>query len=397
MDQHIPHPELESWRDEFPILQTRTYLNSCSLGPLSRRSMGYLGEFQALWNTMGASAWYELWLGRLDDLRARLAELWNARPGEVALLPSVSAALGTVSTAVDYVHRNRVVVAELDFPTQIYQWMVKPGVELVRVPSDDGIGVPAERWADYIDERTALVATSHVFFSSGYIQDVAAIASTAHAAGALMVVDGYHGPGQFPVDPRALGADVYVGGPLKWLLGGPGIAFLWVRQERLAELEPTIASWFGAHDQFEFQPDRFEFRRDTRRFELGTPAVPTAYTALGGLEIILEVGPHRIRERNAALTSDLIRRGVDAGLQFKTAADPECRSAIVMVRSSDARETVQRLARRGIIVDSRGQYVRVSPHFFNTVAENELVIRALAERGGHLPFAPAAPAADSEP
>jgi kynureninase len=373
----VPHADLEHWRDEFPILQTRTYLNSCSLGPLSRRSMGYLGEFQALWNTMGASAWYELWLGRLDDLRRAVAWLWSAEVDEIALMPSVSAALGAVATAVDRPGRNRVVVAELDFPTQIYQWMVRPGIELVRVPSDDGIGIPAERWAEYIDERTALVVTSHVFFSTGYIQDIERISATARAAGALMVVDGYHAPGQFPVDPRALGVDVYAGGPLKWLLGGPGIAFLWVRRERIQEMEPTIASWFGARDQFLFQPDRFEFRDDARRFELGTPALPTMYTALGGLEIILEADPRRIRERNAALTADLISRLEAAEFEVRAAADPARRSAIVMARVDDAGAAVADLARAGIIVDRRGPYVRISPHFFNRVEENETVVAAL--------------------
>jgi kynureninase len=373
----LPHPELEGWRDEFPILQTRTYLNSCSLGPLSRRSMGYLGEFQALWNTMGASAWYELWLGRLDDLRGRVAELWNARPGEVALMPSVSAALGAASTAVDFRRRNRVVVADLDFPTQIYGWMAKPEVEVVRVPSDDGIGIPAERWAEYVDERTALVVTSHVFFSTGYIQDVRRISEIAHAAGAECWIDGYHAPGQFPVDPRALGADLYVGGPLKWLLGGPGVAFLWVREERLEGMHPTIASWFGADNQFGFEPDVFRFRDDARRFELGTPALPTVYTALGGLEIILDVGPDVIRRRNAALTDDLIGRLRDADFTLRTAEAPERRSAIVMVHSADSGAAVNGLARRGIVVDRRGEFVRISPHFFNTADENEEVVAAL--------------------
>jgi kynureninase len=378
----VPHAELESMRDEFPILQTRTYLNSCSLGPLSRRSMGYAGEFHALWNTMGASAWYELWLGRLDDLRGRVAELWNAGTDEIALMPSVSAALGSIASAVDYGTRNRVVVAELDFPTQIYQWMVRPGIELVRVPSDDGVGIPAERWAEYIDERTALVVTSHVFFSTGYIQEVDRIAATARAAGALMIVDGYHAPGQFPVDPRALGVDAYAGGPLKWLLGGPGLAFLWVRRERVPTLEPTLVSWFGARDQFEFEPDRFRFREDARRFELGTPALPTAYTALGGLELILEAGPSRIRERNAALTEDLAARLERCNAEMRIAREPERRSAIVMVRSRDAGAAVEALGRRGIIVDRRGDYVRVSPHFFNTPSEIEAVADALREHTG---------------
>lgn len=378
----IPYPELERWRTEFPILQTRTYLNSCSLGALSRRSMGYLGEYQALWNTLGASAWYELWLGRLAELRGRVAELWNAEPAEIALLPSVSAALSSIASAVDYSRRNRVVVAELDFPTQIYQWMVKPGVEVVRVPSDDGVGVSPERWAEYVDERTAIVATSHVFYSTGYVQDIARVAEVARAAGALFLVDGYQAAGQIPVDPRALGADVYVAGPLKWLLGGPGMAFLWVRRERIATLEPTIASWFGARDQFEFRADEFQFRDDAARFELGTPALPTMYTALGGLEIVLEVGTARIRERIAALTDDLVARLREAGFTLRIAGAAQQRSGIVMVRAGDSARAVEHLARQGIIVDRRGPYVRISPHFYNTVAENEQAVEALTSLGG---------------
>lgn len=375
----IPHPELEAWRDEFPILQTRTYLNSCSLGALSRRSMGYLGEYQALWNTLGASAWYELWLGRLQQLRGRVAELFNAVPAEIALMPSVSAALGSVASAVDYTRRNKVVVAELDFPTQIYQWLVKPGVEVVRVPSDDGIGIAPERWAEFVDDRTAIVATSHVFYGTGYIQNLAPIAQAARAAGALFLVDGYQAVGQIPVDPRAAGADVYIGGPLKWLCGGPGMAFLWVRQERISELEPTIASWFGARDQFQFRHDAFQFREDAARFELGTPALPTMYTALGGLEIILDVGMARVRERVAALTEHLVAGLQSAGLQLHTASAPERRSGIVMVRVEDSAATVDRLARQNIIVDKRGEFVRVSPHFYNTAAENELLLEAIRE------------------
>jgi kynureninase len=373
----VPHPELERWRTEFPILQTRTYLNSCSLGALSRRSMGYLGEYQALWNTMGASAWYELWMGRIGDLRGKVAELWSARESEVAFSPSVSAALSSVASAVDYGKRNRVVVAELDFPTLVYQWLAKPEVEVVVVPSDDGIGIPPERWAEYVDERTAIVATSHVFYGTGYVQDLQPIAKAAHDAGALFLVDGYQAVGQIPVDPRASGADVYVGGPLKWLLGGPGLAFLWVREERLPELVPTVVSWFGAEDQFAFATDAFRPRADAARFSLGTPAVPTVYTALGGLEIVLEVGMERIRERIDALTEDVVGRLRDAGFELRIAAERERRSGIVMVRVEDSAASVAALAERNIIVDKRGEYVRVSPHFYNTVEENERFVAAL--------------------
>lgn len=375
----IPHPELEAWRREFPILQTRTYLNSCSLGALSTRSMGYLGEYQALWNTLGASAWYELWMGRIGNVLDSLAGLWHARRNEVALSPSVSAAVAAVASSIDYTKRNKVVVADLDFPTLVYQWLARPGIEVVRVPSDDGVGVDPARWAEYVDERTAVVATSHVFYGTGYIQDLAPVRDAARKAGALFLVDGYQAGGQIDVNPREIGADVYVGGPLKWLLGGPGLAYLWVREEVIAELRPTVTSWFGAANQFAFRVDELEYRDDAGRFSLGTPAVPTVYTALGGLEIFVEAGPPRVYERIKALTEDLVARLKDAGFELKCAADAAHRSGIILVRHDDAPGAVQRLALRGIIVDYRAGHVRVSPHFYNTPAENEAFVAALRE------------------
>jgi len=372
-----PHPELEALRSEFPILRTRTYLNSCSLGALSNRSMGYLGEYQALWNTLGASAWYELWTGRIDDLLNRVAWFWNARRSEVALAPSVSGALSSIASCIDYSKRNRVVVAEHDFPTLIYQWLARPDVEVVRVPSDDGIGVDPARWAEYVDERTAVVATSHVFYGTGYVQELAPIAKAARDAGALFLVDGYQAAGQIAVDPRAFDADVYVAGPLKWLLGGPGLAFLWVREEIIDTLRPTAVSWWGAANQFDFRVDALELRPDAGRFSLGTPAIPTIYTALGGIEIFAQAEPRKVFERVKALTEDLVARLDDAGFELKIARDPARRSGIVMVRHADAAGAVHTLANQGIIVDHRAGYVRISPHFYNTVDENAAAVAAL--------------------
>jgi selenocysteine lyase/cysteine desulfurase len=373
----IPHPELEAFRREFPILQTRTYLNSCSLGALGTRSMGYLGEYQALWNTLGASAWYELWMGRIGNLLDRVAWLWNAQRTEVALSPSVSGALASIASSIDYSKRNRVVVADLDFPTLVYQWLARRDVEVVRVRSDDGIGVDPARWAEAVDERTALVATSHVFYGTGYVQDLAPAAKAAKDAGALFVVDGYQASGQIAVDPRALGADVYVGGPLKWLLGGPGLAFLWVRQEIIESLRPTVTSWFGAANQFAFRVDELEYRDDAGRFSLGTPAVSTVYTALGGLEVFAAAGLEKCFARIKALTEHLVARLDEEGFELKMARDPDRRSAIILVRHADAPRAVKTLADRGIIVDYRASYVRVSPHFYNTADENEAFIAAL--------------------
>jgi selenocysteine lyase/cysteine desulfurase len=302
--------------------------------------------------------------------------MWNAQESEIALSPSVSGALSSIASSIDYTKRNKVVVAELDFPTLVYQWLARPDVEVVRVPSDDGIGVPPERWAEYVDERTALVATSHVFYGTGYIQDLSGAAKAARDNGALFLVDGYQAAGQITVDPRAVDADIYVAGPLKWLLGGPGLAYLWVREERIAEMRPTVTSWFGARDQFSFRVDEYEPREDAGRFSLGTPAVPTVYTALGGMEIFAEAGEQAVYERIAGLTADLVGRLEEAKFELKI-ADEAHRSGIVMVRHPDAAGTVARLAKQGIVVDHRAGFVRISPHFYNTEAENELAVAAM--------------------
>ncbi len=366
------------WRAEFPILAHKNYLNSCSLGALSRRALERVSQFHQEWHAYGASAWYELWTSRLLELRQAVAGMIRATEPEIALTASVSAALSSIASCIDYGERPQVVIAELDFPTLGYQWMVRPDVEVVRVPSDDGATIDVARFAEAVTERTAILATSHVFFSTGAIQDLGALARIAHDRGALFVVDAYQSAGQVPIDVRAADADVLITGPLKWLLGGPGLAYLYVRSERIETLVPTIAGWFGAARQFEFDNRAFEFRGDARRFELGTPALPTVHAALGGQSIIDEVGIARIRERNSALTERLIE-GVRAhGFRVRCAPRADQRSAIVMIAHDTPARAVEALAAKGIIVDWRPGHVRVSPHFYNTEAEIDAVIETLA-------------------
>lgn len=369
--------DLVRTRAEFPILTARTYLNSCSLGALSRRSETYLDEFREYWHAMGASAWYEHWLGRIEDLRARVAAFWGATPAETALLPSTSVALSVIAESVEPGARNRVVCSELDFPTLAYQWAVKPGIELVVLRSPDGIRMDPEQYAEAVDERTLFLAASHVFFTTGYVQDLDALAEVAHRAGAWCLIDGYQGMGQVPLDLSETGVDFYTGGPLKWLLGGPGLAYLYVRSDLVQKLEPRITSWFAAEGQFGFDPEGFRYRSDARRFEMGTPALPTVHTALGGQEIVDEVGIERIVERNRRLTGHLVERCLEAGLSLRLPA-PERRSAIIMVRHQDPPGAVAHLSARGIIVDHRPGHVRVSPHFYNTEEELDRCVEALA-------------------
>ena len=369
--------DLSSVRAEFPILARRTYLNSCSLGALSKRSGRYLDEFQDLWHDMGASAWHQHWLSRIEELRIRVADFWGSSATEVACLPSTSAALAMVGESIPTGSRNKVICTELDFPTLPYQWVVKPEIELVVLESPDGIRVDPEQFQAAVDERTLFVATSHVFFATGYVQDISTLARIAHDAGAYCIIDGYQGAGQVPLKLTDTDVDFYTAGPLKWLCGGPGLAYLYVKGELVTQLKPRITSWFATTQQFDFNPRKFEYRPDARRFELGTPALPTVHTALGGQEILDAVGIDQIINLNNELTNHLINKAHDSG--FKIAL-PELdhRSAIIMIPHEDPAGAVAHLAKEGVIVDQRPGFVRISPHFYNIKEEIDQCIEALA-------------------
>lgn len=368
-----------SYRAEFPTLARSTFLNTCSLGALSRRSRAAVGAFLDLWEEHGASAWYRTWLGEAAALRAAFERLVGGAPGSVALAPSVGVALGVVASCYDYARRSRVVTTALDFPTIPHQWLVRPGVELVILPSDDGVGVPLERYAAAIDERTALVATSHVFFTSGYIQPIGEIARLAHAAGAHVLIDGYQAAGQLPVDVVADDLDFYLSGGLKWLLGGPGIVELYARPELIGRLRPTLAGWFGHREQFAFDSEQFEFHDDARRFEVGTPAMAAVYAARAGIDIILELGAARIRARTQALVADLAARLRDIGATLKLPASPAEHAGIVMLRAGDPGSIVRALRERQIVVDYRPGFVRISPYFYNTEDDSATLVAALRD------------------
>ncbi|HTC23177.1 MAG TPA: aminotransferase class V-fold PLP-dependent enzyme [Gemmatimonadales bacterium] len=363
----VSAPPARHLRDEFPIFRHAIYLNSCSLGALSRRSRARVGEYLDLWEQRGAAAWYDVWWRALDELRGRYAKLVGADAADIALHPNISSTLSAVAEALDYRSRPKVVVTSLDFPTIAYQWLAKAGegVEVELVQSPDGVHVPLELIERAVDGRTALVATSHVFFTSGAIQDVAGLAEIAHRKGALLLVDGYQATGQLPVDVRGLDADFYCSGGLKWLLGGSGIAFLYVRPALARELAPRVTGWFAHREQFHFDPSRLERHTDARRFEAGTPAMAAVYAQLGGLDVLEEVGTELVRQSTMTMTEDLIDRARAAGLEPQVAADPATRSGIVMLRSADPARDVRRLAEAHIVVDARPGHVRVSPYFYN--------------------------------
>ena len=370
---------LGRWRDDFPVFRSSVYLNSCSLGALSRRTRAAVVEVLDLWEQRGAAAWYDTWLPAAERLRQGYARVIGAEAETISLHASISQGLSVVSESLDYSQRPRVVTTSLDFPTLAYQWLAKAGhgVEVEVVESPDGISVPLERLARAIDGRTALVATSHVFFSSGAIQDIPAIAALAHAQGALLLVDGYQAAGQIAVDIQQLQADFYLSGGLKWLLGGPGIAFLQVHPSLISRLEPRITGWFAHAAPFRFDAHHLERAADAHRFELGTPAVAAVYAQLAGLSLLDEIGLPEVHLVTRALTEDLIAVATARGLRPRVAARAQDRSAIVMLPRPDSAADVRRLAAAGFIVDSRPGHVRVSPYFYNVPEDHRRLLEHL--------------------
>ncbi|MGH2345749.1 MAG: aminotransferase class V-fold PLP-dependent enzyme [Chloroflexota bacterium] len=377
----LPAHEVERYRAEFPTLARKTHLNTVSLGPLSRRSRERVNEFLDLWEELGASAWYRIWLGACAEARAGLANLIGAEAEQIALHGCVSSALASVAGSLDYGTRNEVVTADLDFPTIALQWLSRAsqGVRVRYAASDDGITVPLERYEALISERTAIVATSHVFFTSGAVQDIAALAQLAHRKGALLLVDAYQATGQIPTDVVAAGVDFLVTGGLKWLMGGPGLAYLFSAPRLLHDLRPTGSGWFAAENQFDFDPHALVYRSDGRRMETGTPAVAAVYAGLGGLEMLQEVGVTRARAHTLHMVEYLEQRAVERGYTLGIPAQWDQRSGIVTLRMDNPAATVKHLASRGIITDYRPGLVRVSPFFFTTYGDLDAFFRAMDE------------------
>lgn len=370
-----------AWREEFPGLRLNTYLNTVSLGQLSRRSRAAMDHFMDLWTERGAAAWYAFWLTEQQATREEFARLIGADPQEVAIMPNVSSALGAISSCLDFAERSQVVTTALDFPTLTYHWLAKDreGLETIILASPDGIQVPLAAFERTVDRKTALIATSRVYFTSGFIQDVDGLAELAHRNGALLLVDDYQASGQVPIDVRQAGVDILITGGLKWLLGGPGIAYLYVRRELIQSLKPTMTGWFSHARQFDFDPHHLEFREDARRFEAGTPSVASIYAGNAGLQIINEIGAVNVRRRTAELREDLVDRLSERGYRLRLPADPDRRSGITIVELEDPLGVTRALGERRIIVDKRPGAVRISPYFYNTTEENELVVEALTE------------------
>jgi selenocysteine lyase/cysteine desulfurase len=364
-------PDWGGLRAEFPLLDRYIYFNACSLGPVPRRGRAALARYAQDWDEQGTPVWYSTWLPLLERFRSRVGELLNAPAGSTAIAPSVSVALTTLASGLPLPEgRNKVLIGELDFPTIGHQWLSRPEFEVEFVPSRDGMTIPPEAFAERIDSRTALVATTHLFYTTGYLQDVRKIADAAHAKGALCLIDGYQTCGCVPIDVQAMDCDAFVGGCLKWLSGGPGNAFLYVRPDLLPKVRPQGTGWFATRDPFSFTLQELTFSDDARRLETGTWAMASHYAGLAGLELILEVGVAAIQERLRDLTDRILERCDAAGVKTFTPRERSRRCGIVTFESEHPEEVESRLHAAGVIVDSRPGRVRLSPHW--CVTEQEL-------------------------
>src|SRR5579859_4672946 len=376
-------PDWMALRSEFPLLERFIYFNACSLGPLPRRGHAALARYAQDWDENGTPVWFLRWMPLLARFRERIGDLLSAPPGSVAIAPSVSVALTTLASALPLpAGRPKVLIGELDFPIIGHQFLSRPGFEVEFVPSRDGKTIPPQAFAERIDDRTALVATTHLFYTTGYLQDVRAIADAAHRAGALCLIDGYQTCGCVPIDVEALGCDAFVGGCLKWLSGGPGNAFLYMRPELIPQARPQGTGWFATRDPFSFTLQDLVFADDARRLETGTWAMASHYAGLAGLELILEVGVADIQERLRDLTGRILQRCDAAGVRTFTPLERERRCGIVTMECDHPEEVEQLLLGDGVIVDSRPGRVRLSPHWCVTDEELErgmdLVLRHLA-------------------
>ncbi len=376
--------DLVAYREEFPVVERKSYLISASLGPVSERSKRYLGEYVEAWETMGAPepVWFERIFPRIREVKRIYAGMIGADASELAVTTNVTMALASVLSCLDLSgERNRIVLTELDFPTDGHVSLAhrRRGAEVSFLPSPDGLTVPVEAFAEAIDERTALVIINRVLYRSSALLDVKEICRIARRAGAWTVIDDFHGAGIVPIDVHDVGCDFHTTGVLKWLCGGPGLTFLYARSDLIPTLEPAITGWFGQAEPFAFKTMELDPHPTARRFETGTHPAPTAFIAHGGLEIITEVGPERIRERQGDLTDYLIERADAAGLPARTPRDRSARGGVVNIGVGEqAGKLAEALYERDVCVDHRGDGIRVSPHFFTTEADIDRLFDTLA-------------------
>jgi kynureninase len=370
---------LLSYRKEFPILEKAVYLINHSLGAMPRATYDRLQEYAETWATRGIRAWAEGWWEMPVTTGDKVARIIGAAPGTVAMHQNVSVCQSVIISCFDLAgRRNKIVYEALNFPSVMYAYEAHAkaaGARVVEVPSDDGITVDTERMLAAIDEETLLVPVSHVLFKSAYVQDARAIIEKAHAVGAHVVLDCYQSAGTVPFNVTELGVDFATGGSVKWLCGGPGAGWLYVRPDLQTKFEPKVTGWAAHRAPFAFEPGAIDYASDIHRFLHGSPAIPALYAAESGYDIVNEVGVERIRAKSIKQTARLIELADEQGWRVNSPRAADKRGGSVIMDVPHAAAVVRELAARDVLVDYRpGAGIRLGPHFYNTDEELDFTV-----------------------
>ena len=374
--------ELLKWRDEFPILEKAVYLISHSLGAMPKETYSSLQDYAETWATRGVRAWAEGWWDMPVTVGNLIARIIGASPGTVVMHQNVSICQSIILSCFEpKPPRNKIVYEALNFPSVIYVYEAhaRDGrYRIETVPSDDGITIPLARLLAAIDEETLLVPVSHVLFKSAFLQDARAIIERAHEVGAMVVLDTYQSAGTVPFSVKELNVDFATGGSVKWLCGGPGAGYLYVRPDLQSKLEPKTTGWMAHEAPFSFESGAIRYASNITRFLHGSPAIPALYAAQSGYRIINEIGVAAIRAKSARQTTRLIALAEEAGFHVTSPRDSAQRGGTVTIAHEHAAAITKELIRREFIVDYRpGAGVRISPHFYTKDEELDLVIREM--------------------
>ena len=375
--------DLLRYRAQFPILESTTYLISNSLGAMPRAVYDSVKAYADAWAQRGVRAWEETWWGLALEVGEEIGAILHAPKGSVSVHQNVTTTEAIVASCFDFAgKRNKIVYDDLNFPSIMYFWEAQRarGARVHMVKTDDGVHVPLERLLDAIDEETLLVPISHVIFRSSYLQDAKAIIEKAHKVGAMVMLDVFQSAGSVPVGVQALETDFATGGVLKWLCGGPGVGYLYVRPDLGKRLEPRLTGWFAHKNSFDFATGPIQYADPPFRFMNGTTHIPALYACRPGLKIIREVGVERIREKSQRQTAKLIQMAEQRGWRVNTPRDPARRGGTVSIEMPNAPEVCKALLQRDILVDFRPRAgVRMAPHFYTTDGEIERAIAAVEE------------------
>src|SRR5713101_9516228 len=368
----LTNSQVLSIRSRFPVFANKIYLNSCSQGALSDAVEDGLREYVASWHEHG-SPW-DIWVERYEAARAQFAGFIGAAPDEVAIVPYASAGINSIASALTFDQRPKVVLGEFEFPTMGHIWLAqqKRGAQIEFVPAT-GDSITTEAYGRAIDRRTLIVPLTGVCFMNGFRPAVHEIVKLAHANGALIMLDDYQDCGTRPVNVRQMNVDFYVAGTLKYLLGPPGLAFLYVRKELIESLQPTITGWFAQRNPFSFDVKHLDFAPSARRFEAGSPPVPNVYAAMKGIELLQEIGLDNVSQHIATLVRALLSGVQKLDIQAKTL--PDSVGPLVVLRCTDAGAMVAKLVANNIVCSSRHDGLRLSFHLYNTLDDVEVVLR----------------------